>query len=175
MKPQAQMVSPQWYSNFSITVWSHTSLHYSTQSYLVNFSEAWSLGSIKPIYKKGDKSHPSNYRSITLLNVMGKVFSSILQDRISEWAEANGILNESQFGFRENRRTTDAIFILNTITQILKKKRKPLYTCFIDFSTALGKVHHRLLWEKLASVGLSSKILAILQNMYMHRHLPEYV
>jgi len=47
-----------------------------------------------------------------------------------------------------------------------KKKRKPLYTCFIDFSKAFDKVHHGLLWEKLVSVGLCSKTLAILQNMY---------
>ena len=94
-----------------------------------SFPEAWSLGSIKPIYKKGDKSDPSNYRSITLLNVMGKIFSSILRHRISDWAEANGILNESQFEFSENRRTTDAIFILHAITQIFKKKKEktPLY------------------------------------------------
>ena len=70
--------------------------------------------SIKPIYKKADKNNPSNYRSITLLNVMGKIFSSIVPktvDRILDSAEANGILNDSQFGFRENRRTTDAVFI----------------------------------------------------------------
>ena len=159
------MVSPQWYSNSLTTAWSHTSLYNLILSN-ESFPEAWSLGSIKPIYKKGDKSNPSNYKSITLLNVMGKIFTSILRDRISDWAEANGILNESQFGFRENRRTTDAIFILNAIIQIFKKKRKPLYTCFIDFSKAFDKVHHGLLWEKLATVGLSTKILAILQSMY---------
>ena len=130
------------------------------------FPEAWSLGAIKPIYKKGDKSIPSNYRGITLLNVMGKIFTSIIRDRISNWAESNGKLNESQFGFRANRRTTDAIFIINTITQIFRKKKKPLYTCFIDFSKAFDKVHHALLWEKLASIGISSKMLSILQSMY---------
>ena len=47
-----------------------------------------------------------------------------------------------------------------------KKKRKPLYTCFIDLCKAFDNVHHGLLWEKLAYLGLCSKILAILQNMY---------
>ena len=39
-----------------------------------------------------------------------------------------------------------------------RKKRKPLYTCFIDLCKAFDKVHHGLLWEKLASVGLSSAL-----------------
>ena len=59
-----------------------------------------------------------------------------------------------------------AIFILNTITQTFKKKRKTIYTCFIDFSKAFDEVHHGLLWERLATAGLSSKILTILQSMY---------
>ena len=128
---------------FNKSLVSHLTALYNSILSNESFPEAWSLGSIKPIYKKGDKSNPSNYRSITLLNVTGKIFTSILRDRISDWAEANGILNESHFGFRGNRRTTDAIFILNAITQIFKKKRKPLYTCFIDFSKAFDKVHQR--------------------------------
>ena len=86
---------------FNNSLVSHLTALYNSILSNESFPEAWSLGSIKPIHKKGDKSNPSNYRSITLLNVTGKIFTSILRDRISDWAEANGILNESQFGFRE--------------------------------------------------------------------------
>ena len=122
--PGPDGLPPVVFKLFNNSLVSHlTTLYNSVES----FPEAWSLGSIKPIYKKGDNSNPSNYRSITLLNVMGKIFTLIFRDRISDWAEANGILNESHFGFRENRRTTDAIFILNAITQTFKKKRKPIH------------------------------------------------
>jgi len=81
------------------------------------FSKAWSLGNIKPIYIKGDKTNPNNYRGITLLNVMGKLFTSILNYRISTWAEEKGLVSEAQFGSRKKRITSDAIFILNTAIQ----------------------------------------------------------
>jgi len=59
-----------------------------------------------------------------------------MRDRLVYWAEVNGKLNEAQFGFREGRRTTDPIFILSTAMQADKKKRKPLYACFVDFAKA---------------------------------------
>ena len=76
------------------------------------------------------------------------------------------IVSEAQFGFRKKRRTTDAIFILNTAIQSRKKRGKQLYTCFVDFSKAFDTVDHRLLWSKLSSYGLSSTMLNILQSMY---------
>ena len=130
------------------------------------YPKTWSVGNIKPIHKKGDKTNPNNYRGITLLDVMGALFTSVLCDRISTWAEEEGRVSEAQFGFRKNRRTTDAIFILNTAIQSRKKRGKQLYTCFVDFSKAFDTVDHRLLWSKLASYGLSSTMLNILQSMY---------
>ena len=93
---------------------------------------------------------------------MGALFTSVICDRISTWAEEEGLVSEAQFGFR----TTDAIFILNTAIQSRKKRGKQLYTCFVYFSKAFDTVDHRLLWSKLASYGLSSTMLNILQSVY---------
>jgi len=82
------------------------------------------------------------------------------------WAEVNCKLNEAQFGFREGRRTTDPIFILSIAMQAYKKKRKPLYACFVDFAKAFDSIKHSLLWKKLADMGVSTKILNILQSIY---------
>ena len=76
-------------------------------------------------------------------------------------------LNEAQFGFRPNRRTTDAIFILTTAVQDYKRRHKPVYASFVDFARAFDSVEHTLLWKKLARMGLSNKILHILQDMYL--------
>ena len=51
------------------------------------FPKSWSDGFIVPIYKKGDKNEPSNYRGITLLSTLGKLFTRILNNRLNEWAE----------------------------------------------------------------------------------------
>ena len=66
------------------------------------FPKAWSVGCIKPIYKKGDEKLPGNYRGITLLPIMGKLLTSILNDRILEWAETHNKINDAQFSFRKD-------------------------------------------------------------------------
>ena len=49
----------------------------------------WARGVIVPIYKDGDRSIPENYRGITLLSVVGKLYSTILNNRLREWLERN--------------------------------------------------------------------------------------
>ena len=72
----------------------------------------------------------------------------------------NSKLNESQFGFRQGRRTNDAFFIMSTAINTSKKMRAPLYACFVDFAKAFDSVNHNLLWIKIASMGLSTKMLS---------------
>lgn len=88
------------------------------------YPEAWSKGIIVPIYKKGVVNVPSNYRGITLVNVTAKIFSLALRNRINKWCENEQVFNDAQYGFRDNRSTADAIFLLHSIIQkVLLKKR----------------------------------------------------
>ena len=91
------------------------------------YPKCWSLGCIIPIYKKGDVSDTANYRGITLLSIIGKMFTTILKRRILQWAEINGKFNGTQFGFRKNRRTMDPIFITNTVAEKAKKLKQPMF------------------------------------------------
>jgi hypothetical protein len=54
---------------------------------------------IKPIYKRGDKSSPSNYRPISLLPVLSKIFEKVIYNRLFDHLHSNVILNEHQYGF----------------------------------------------------------------------------
>ena len=101
---------------------------------------------VTPIRKGGNKDEPSNYRGITLLNSIGKIFTSIRNVRLTEWAEERSLLPESQFGFRENRRTIDCVFILNTLIENTLSKHNTLYVCYVDFKKAFDCVDHSLLW-----------------------------
>ena len=77
--------------------------------------DSWTLGDILPIYKnKGNKKSPENYRPITLLSCFGKLFTSILNNRITKYIDESHIIDANQAGFRKGFSTTDNLFILQT-------------------------------------------------------------
>ena len=76
---------------------------------------------MKPFYKnKGDRYDPKNYRPITLVSCLGKLFTAVLNARLNDFSEEFQILKENQCGFRENYSTLDNIFSIYTLFQILK-------------------------------------------------------
>ena len=60
------------------------------------FTDFWTRGNIVPIYKSGDKNIADNYRGITLLSCLGKLFTRILNTRITKWADVYGKINETR-------------------------------------------------------------------------------
>ena len=65
-----------------------------------NIPSEWVIGLVVPIYKKGQKSDPSNYRGISLTSCFGKLFLSILNNRLIDFTEKNNILRRCQLEFR---------------------------------------------------------------------------
>ena len=83
------------------------------------FPSVWTVGSIVPIFKSGDKNNLNNYRGITILSCLGKLFTKILNRRLTAWAEQHNILDETQYGFRKHRSTVDCIFIIHGLIELL--------------------------------------------------------
>lgn len=88
-----------------------------------------------PIIKKGDMSIPDNYRGVTLLSTVMKLFTKILATRVSD----TGIAEEQQ-GFRQNRSTTYAIFIIRQITEKAIEFNHPAFMCFMDLTKAFNRI-----------------------------------
>ncbi|XP_030855774.1 uncharacterized protein LOC115929847 [Strongylocentrotus purpuratus] len=97
--------------------------------------EDGSKGLITPVFKKGDKLDPSNYRAITLLSIPGKVFCRMLLMRIEGTIENH--LTEEQCGFRSLRGTTDAVFVVRQIIEKTRERRIPIHLNFVDFKAYL--------------------------------------
>ena len=130
------------------------------------FPEEWSEGYIIPLHKKCSINDVGNYRGITLLSVLGKLFTRVLNNRLSDWAENYFVLIEAQAGFRPGMSTTDNIFVLHGLITHLLNEGKKLYCAFVDFTKAFDYIVRENLWYKLIKYGLRGKILDIIKSMY---------
>ena len=102
--------------------------------------ESWSVGTIKPIYKnKGDPKLPENYRPITILSCRGKLFTAIINKRLNKFSEESELIEPCQAGFRKQHSTSDNIFIIKSLIDIMKsdKNKNKLLCCFVDFKQTL--------------------------------------
>ena len=121
--------------------------------------------------QKDDPSKAENYRGITLLSSLSKLFTSILNNRLYDYATKKGILKDEQGGFRKLHGTVDIIFILKMlIGKYVKSKsqrqRNLLFSCFVDFSKAFDRVPRNKLFDKLRTVGIKGHFLEVLMSMY---------
>ena len=83
--------------------------------------DSWLLGNIIPIYKnKGEIRNPENYRPITLLSCLGKLFTAVINNRLNKFSRERHLINDSQAGFRTGFSTADNIFIINSLIDILR-------------------------------------------------------
>ena len=130
------------------------------------FPDQWSEGIIIPLHKKNDPDDINNYRGITLVSCLSKIFTGILNRRLSYICEENEILSDAQFGFRPKRSTTDASFVLLSHIQRALSQNKRLYAAFIDFKKAFDSVYRKGLWYKLFGLGVNGKMLRIIRDMY---------
>ena len=121
---------------------------------------------IHPIFKAGDPSDPGNYRGITVVVILAKLYAMVLEARASSWAEHVKCRAKGQAGFRKDFRTTDQVFIIQTLIQQARQEKRKLYCCFVDFKKAFDLVPRQTLWKVLEQRGMTGKVLTSLQSMY---------
>lgn len=130
-------------------------------SYIINklmktgyFPHEWKITKILPTFKNGDKNDPSNYRPISHLSNLSKIFEKVIYIRIINFLDKYNILNKHQFGFRKNHSTKYAL--LTTISQIqnLLDTGPTSIALFIDFQKAFDTVNHEILLSKLHHYGI---------------------
>ena len=109
---------------------------------------------------------PSNYRGITRLSSLGKLFSSLIYNCIENEIESKDILSPSQVGFRKNYRTIGHIFRLFSLIKKAISKGKYLYTFFVYFRKGCDSICRKGLLYRLEEIVLIGKILDIIKSMY---------
>ena len=128
--------------------------------------EVWGIGIIKPVFKKGDANCTDNYRAITLVSCLGKLFTSLLNTRLTKFVEDNQLLSESQAGFRAGYSTLDHIFVLKSIIDLYLCQGRRLFCAFVDYSKAFDTVNRQRLWRKLIDHGIQGNVLEVIKSLY---------
>jgi hypothetical protein len=117
------------------------------------------------LYKnKGDKSDCNNYRGISLLSIIGKVFAKVILTRLHKLAER--VYPESQCGFRAGRSTVDMIFSLRQLQEKSREQNRPLFIAFIDLTKAFDLVSRDGLFKILEKIGCPQKLLNIIVSFH---------
>ena len=117
------------------------------------------------LYKnKGERNDCNNYRGISLLSIVGKVFARVILIRLQKLAER--IYPESQCGFRAERSTIDMVFSLRQLQEKCREQQMPLYIAFIDLTKAFDLVSRDGLFKILPKIGCPPKLQSMIE--YFH-------
>ena len=130
------------------------------------FPNIWSEGIIAPVFKKGNVKDCNNYRGITLVSCLSKIFTAILNERLNLWSSNEDVISDAQFGFKSGFSTTDAIFVLHALINRNISSGKKLYCCFVDYQKAFDRIDRNMLFFKLAKHGIDCQMFRIIKSMY---------
>ena len=126
--------------------------------------EDWKLANVTPIFKKGSKSEPGNYRPVSLTSVCCKLMESIMRDAITSHLDLNKLINKSQHGFSKGRScATNLLEFLEKVT-VAVDGGKPYDVIFLDFAKAFDKVPRKRLLKKLHSHGIRGQLLKWIED-----------
>ena len=127
------------------------------------------IARVTPIYKKGVKSDPSNYRPISVLSIVNKLFEKILHNRLYKYLTKFNILYEYQFGFREGHSTTQALVEITDRIKFAIDKNELTCGIFIDLTKAFDTVDHSILLHKMHKYGIRGNIYNLFKSYLSNR------
>ena len=128
------------------------------------FPEPWKTVLLSPVHKSGNRSNIKNYRPFALLNCVSKMFEKIIFDALYKKVEQ--ILSQMQYGFRRKR--SIVVQMLEFVHKLYRNSEDKTITelnvLYVDFEKAFDKVSHKLLLQKLLSIGVCGKLYDILYS-----------
>ena len=131
-----------------------------------NIPRGWNKGIVTLVHKKGLRELLKNYRPLTVIISLSGLYSRVLNGRLTEVVENQGLLGEEQNGFRKERRMADNNFLLDTVLWKARALGNKVHLAFLDITKAYDTVDRNILWQKLARMGIGGKFLRSLQALY---------
>ena len=130
------------------------------------YPDCWKTGVIVNLFKSGDIYSTDNYRGLTINSCLAKLFNTVLNNRLIKLLESNKSICDNQIGFKSKARTSDHIFIINTLFRKFCKSNQRLYLCFVDFKKAYDSVWREALMLKLLRMDVKGNFFGIIKSMY---------
>ena len=133
------------------------------------FPDRLKIAKIVPIHKKNEVYLFDNYRPISLLPVISKVFEKIMHQQIFDFFSENGLLYASQYGFRKQHSTELAVTeFVDRVVCDMDKEDTPI-SIFLDLSKAFDTIDHTILMHKLEYYGFSHRSLQFVRSYFSNR------
>jgi hypothetical protein len=132
---------------------------------------SWGRTIIKPIPKgsTSDTRNPRLYRGISLISCLGKLYSSVLNQRLSVFLEMLGGIVDEQNGFRSSRSCLEHLYTITSIVRNRQLQNLPTFCCFIDMAKAFDSVDRDCLFYKLLYNGITGKLYRALVSLYSNQ------
>jgi hypothetical protein len=118
------------------------------------FPKCLKVALVTPIFKNGAQNDYSNYRPISLLSTISKLFERIMVDQLTSFLERHNILSEHQFGFRKNKSCEDAVLRVTELVRQRLDEKFHVATVFLDLQKAFDTVNHTALLSKIYAMGI---------------------
>ncbi len=132
-----------------------------------SYPDKWKTSIISTIFKSGDVHNPGNYRGVAVANSMHKLFTIILNKRLTDYLTLFGKCSPNQNGFMQGMRTDDNLFILySLIHKYVRRESKHIYAAFIDFRKFFDIINRDLLMYKLLRNNITGDMYFTIKNMY---------
>ena len=136
------------------------------------FPDCWKVSSVVPVFKNvGERSTGKNYRPVSLLSVVSKVFEKLVNNRIVGHLEKCGLFSDFQYGFRSSRSTADLLTVVSDRIVKAFNRSGASRAVALDISKAFDRVWHASLLHKLKSYGISGQIFGLISFFLSNRRL----
>jgi hypothetical protein len=133
-----------------------------------SFPTQWKSGKVTPIFKKKSKLSVTNYRPITLLDIVSKIFQKCIFDAL--YPHVSPLIHRAQFGFQKSKSTTlQLICFLDDIHRGIEQPANVVEAVYLDFSKAFDKINHDTLLKKLRKIGVGGRLFKIIQSYLTDR------
>ena len=136
------------------------------------FPDCWKVSLVVPVFKNvGERSTAKNYRPVSLLSVVSKVFEKLVNNRIVDHLEKCGLFSDFQYGFRSSQSNAELLTVICDRTSRAFNRSGTTRTAALDISKGFNRIWHAGIFHKLKYYGISGQIYILISSFLSNRRL----